>query len=77
MLLIFLNAPQVKEWQGVHDFFFICVLRPVKFISLIFYLCFTVRQDYFTHFEPSQSLGGGKTGDPPEKTHDHQQAELG
>ena len=25
---------------------------------------FTPRQDYFTHFEPSQSLGGAKTGDP-------------
>ena len=35
------------------------------------------RQDYFTHFEPSQSLGGAKTGDPQEKTPDHLQAELG
>ena len=26
------------------------------------------RQDYFTHFEPSQSLGGVKTGDPRENT---------
>ena len=26
------------------------------------------RQDYFTHFEPSQSYGGAKTGDPPRKT---------
>ena len=25
-------------------------------------------QDYFTHFEPSQLLGGAKTGDPREKT---------
>ena len=23
---------------------------------------FTVRQDYFTHFEPSQSVGGAKSG---------------
>ena len=25
------------------------------------------RQDYFTHFEQSQSLGGAITGDPREK----------
>ena len=30
-------------------------------------------QDYFIHFEPSQLVGGGKMGDPP----DHPQAELG
>ena len=35
------------------------------------------RQDYFTHFEPSQSLGGAKMGDPREKTPEHPQAELG
>ena len=35
------------------------------------------RQDYFTHFEPSQSVGGAKTGDPREKIPDHPQAELG
>ena len=28
---------------------------------------FTARQDYFTHFEPSQSVGGAKMGDPREK----------
>ena len=37
----------------------------------------TARQDYFTHFETSQSLGGAKTGDPREKPPDHPQAELG
>ena len=37
-------------------------LRPVKI---------------FTHFEPSHSLGGAKTGDPREKPPDHPQAELG
>ena len=42
-----------------------------------FYLAFTARQDYFTHHEPSQSLGGVKTGRPREKTHDHPQAALG
>ena len=35
------------------------------------------RQDYFTYFEPSQSLGGAKTGDPREETPDYPQAELG
>ena len=34
-------------------------------------------QDYFTHFEPSQSLGGAKTGDPREKPPDHLQEQLG
>ena len=34
------------------------------------------RQDYFTHFEPSQTLGGAKTGDPREKPPEHPQAEL-
>ena len=42
-----------------------------------FYLGFTTRQDYFTHFELSQSLGGAKMGDPREKTPDYPQAELG
>ena len=34
------------------------------------------RQDYFTHFEPSQSIGRAKLGDPREKLADHLQAEL-
>ena len=29
--------------------------------SICFYLGFTARQDYFTPFEPSQSLGGAKS----------------
>ena len=33
------------------------------------------RQDYFAHFEPSQWLGGAKTGDIREKTPNHLQAE--
>ena len=37
----------------------------------------TARQDYFTYFEPSQSLGGAKTGNPRENPSDHPQAELG
>ena len=46
-------------------------------LFIYFYLGFTACQDYFTHFEPSQSVGGAKTGDPREKTPDHPQAELG
>ena len=42
-----------------------------------YYLGFTARKDYFTHFELSQSLGGAKTGDPREKPLDRPQAELG
>ena len=46
--------------------------------TLVFFILdFTVRQDYFTHFEPSQSVGGAKTGGLREKTPDHQHAELG
>ena len=40
------------------------------------YLDFTACQDYFTHFEPSHSLGGAKTGDPREKTPDHPKQNL-
>ena len=41
---------------------------PLFFFSLLcFYLGFTTCEDYFTHFEPSQSLDGAKTGDLQEK----------
>ena len=32
--------------------------------SFLFYLNFTVLQDYFTYFEPNQWLDGVKLGDP-------------
>ena len=51
--------------------------HPCFFFSFFFDLGFMARQDYFTHFEPSQLLGGAKTGDPREKPPDHPQAELG
>ena len=38
-----------------------------------FYLGFTARQDYFTHFEPSHLLGGAKTGDPCNDRTTHKQ----
>ena len=37
----------------------------------LLYLGLTARQDYFTHFEPSQLLGEAKRGDPREKVQDH------
>ena len=42
-----------------------------------FLFCFMVHQDYFTHFKPSQLLGGAKMGEPQEKPPDYPQAELG
>ena len=45
-------------------------------LRVCFDLDFTARRDYFTHFEPSQSLGGAKTGDPRDKPPEHPQAEL-
>ena len=44
--------------------FFIYMKTCGSFLS--FTLC-SACQDYFTHFEPSQSLCGAKTGDPREK----------
>ena len=40
---------------------------PISAQSGFFGRVFTTRQDYFTHFEQSQSLGGAKTGDCREK----------
>ena len=41
-------------------------------IFVVYYLGLMARQDYFTHFEPSQLLVGGmKMGDPREKTPNH------
>ena len=37
----------------------------------------TARQDYFTHFEPSQSSDAAKMADPQGKLPGHPQAELG
>ena len=44
-------------------------LNCCVFVCLIFFPClgFTARQYYFTHFEPGQSSGGAKTGNPREK----------
>ena len=65
-------------------FFFFCFFYLFYlFIYFFFFFFFcgsgggTARQDYFTHFEPSQSLDAAKTGDPQNKTPGHPQAELG
>ena len=57
---------QVYEWKPDKSFFI-----------FFFHLDFTASQDYFNHFEPSQSYGGAKTTDPQEKPPNHLQAEPG
>ena len=51
-----LECLQLKHFYKSRFFFF-----------FFFHLGFTALQDYFTHFEPIQSIGGAKTGDPREK----------
>ena len=43
---------------------------------LIFNLDVTPHQDYVTHFEPSQSVGGAKMGDSREKPPDTRNQNL-
>ena len=47
-----------------------CICRQFKCVFYIWVL-------RAVNFEPSQSLGGAKTGDPREKLPDQPQAELG
>ena len=44
--------------------------------SFLFIWVFTARQDYFSNFEPSQTIGGVKMGPAQEKPPDHPKAEL-
>ena len=53
----------------------ILAFHPISKFGLDF--LFGFRQNYFTHFEPSQLLGGAKTGDSREKPPDYPQAEIG
>ena len=64
--------------RTVHVFlvFFLFFFFVVVFYHY-YYLGVTARQDYFTHFVPSQSKGGAKAEDSREKPSDHPQAELG
>ena len=63
--------------QCLFLYFQILVNNVCFFCLFVFYLGFTAHQVYFTHFEPSQSLGGAKMGDPRENPPGHPQAELG
>ena len=58
---------------------FVYIFFPLFFVSLSIFggEGVTAHQDHFFHFEPSQSLGGAKTGNHREKTPDHPQTELG
>ena len=56
---------QKKSYNMLKLTFYTC---GCLFTFFFFYLCLTACQDYFTHFEPSQSLVGAKMGDPPRKT---------
>ena len=53
------------------------VAGPGIAVGRFFTLGITARQDYFTHFEPKQSLDEAKTGDPRAEPPDYPQAELG
>ena len=83
MVLNYVHCPQGKWLCGK-----VCQKsdRESKQAAVFFFCCcyffflgggVTARQDYFTHFEPIQSTGGVKTGDPWQKPPDHMQAELG
>ena len=52
-----------------HEYGFWCFKMPecMDCHPLFFYLGLMARQDYFTHFERSQTLGGAKMGDPRKK----------
>ena len=47
---------------------FSILFLTIKTLTYFFYLCFTARQDYCTHYVPNQSVGGAKTGDPRKKS---------
>ena len=44
-----------------------CFAPGVQGFDFLFCLGFMVRQDYFTHLEQSQSIGGAKTEEPRKK----------
>ena len=67
------------SWERAVPFFTcaVLILIPSYYFFFVGGGGVTARQDYFTHFEPSQSIVWLKTGDPREKPPDHPQAELG
>ena len=70
--IIYQTQPAWSILQACSSFY-----RFFFFFFFFSNLGFTVFQDYFAHFEPSQSWVRAKTGDPPEKPSDNPQAELG
>ena len=80
--LIWFSTCWIASWQKTvllthrcdvsFCFVCVCVCVCVFFFFFFVFFSFTARQDDFTHFESSQSVGGAKTGDPREK-----KAELG
>ena len=57
-----------SEYGICFTWLFPCLSMELAFFFFFFFdLGFTACQDYFTHFEPSQSLRATKTGDPGEK----------
>ena len=64
------NATDVMLHENITCIFF-CIIQPAIKITdtfdFLFYLGFTARQNYFIHFEPSQSLGGAKLQIPKKK----------
>ena len=69
--MIIPESMMAPECFMVYDSMSYCKL-PCKNVLCqlnVIYLGITAQQDYFTHFEPSQSLDGAKMGDPLEKSH--------
>ena len=60
-------ALSLSEHGGMELAFFSFFFFFLFFFFFFFDLGFTACQDYFTHFEPSQSLRATKKGDPGKK----------
>ena len=73
----FVKSWVLKSWSTVLQFFPGDSCHNWWFFFFFFDLGFTAHQDYFAHFQLSQSQGGAKTGDPWEKPPYHPQADLG
>ena len=65
-----LNETESAVFQLVDSLYFRRILLSDYLFIFLFFLIlgFTARQDYLTHFEPSQSTDGAKTGDPRKTT---------
>ena len=71
LLATFLKTGLKIKFKTAFEFFYIMSYKtfitefhyPITDSRLFGRLGFTARQDYFSHFEPSQSIGGAQTGD--------------